>query len=112
MGSTKTGGAGRRLILLSVSAAVLDTVAAANLTLVYLLFVAGQPGSTLAGFVPIMAIGAVPFLVIAGLLAWTIVRVGSSVSPRQLRPAQVVGRLRETAERLVEDACWLSWTMV
>ena len=94
MGSTKTGGAGRRLIWLSVIAAVLATLAAANLTLIYLLFVVGQPGSNLAGFVPIMAIGAVPFLVTAGLLAWAIVSAGSSVSPGQLPPKQVIGRLR------------------
>jgi hypothetical protein len=94
MGSAKTGGAGRRLIWLSVIAAVLATLAAANLTLIYLLFVLGQPGSNLAGFVPIMAIGAVPFLVTAGLLAWAIVSAGSSVSPGQLPPKQVIGRLR------------------
>ena len=50
---------GRRLIRLSVFAAVLATVAAANLTLIYLLYLAGQPGSNIARFVPIMAIGAV-----------------------------------------------------
>jgi len=80
MGSTKRGGAGRRLVLLSVIDAVLATLSAANLTLIYLLFVVGQPGSNVAGFVPIMAIGAVPFLVTAGLLAWVIVSAGSSVS--------------------------------
>jgi hypothetical protein len=89
-----TGHAGRRLILLSVIAAVLATLSAANLTLIYLLFVAGQPGSNLAGFVPIMAIGALPFLVTAGLLAWAIVSAGSSVSPGQLPPPQVISRLR------------------
>lgn len=47
MGSTKAGGAGRRLIVLSFIAAVLATFAAANLTLIYLLFVVGQPGSKL-----------------------------------------------------------------
>src|SRR5437763_553344 len=93
MGSTKRGGAGRRLVLLSVIDAVLATLSAANLTLIYLLFVVGQPGSNLAGFVPIMAIGTVPFLVTAGLLAGAVVSAGSSVSPRQL-PSQVIGRLR------------------
>ena len=83
MGSTKRGGAGRRLVLLSVIDAVLATLSAANLTLIYLLFVVGQPGSNVAGFVPIMAIGAVPFLVTAGLLAWVIVSAGSSVKPDQ-----------------------------
>jgi hypothetical protein len=94
MGSTKTGGANRPLILFSVIAAVLATLSAANLTLIYLLFVVGQPGSNLAGFLPIMAIGAVPFLVTAGLLAWAIVSAGSSVSPRQLPRPQVIGRVR------------------
>ena len=94
MGSTKTRGAGRRLILLSRIAAVLATLSAANLTLIYLLFVFGQPGSNLAGFVPIMAIGAVPFLVTAGLLAWVSVSAGSSVKPGQLPPPQVIVRLR------------------
>jgi hypothetical protein len=72
MGSTNIGKAGSRLILLSKIAAVLTTVAAANLTLIYLLFGVGQPGSNLAGSVPIMAIGAAPFLVTAGLLAWVV----------------------------------------
>jgi hypothetical protein len=84
----------RRLIWLSVLDAVLATVAAANLTLIYLLYVVGQPGSNLAGFVPIIAIGAVPFLVTAGLLAWVIVSAGSSANPGQPPPRQVIGRLR------------------
>src|SRR2546421_1139683 len=94
MDSIKTGGAGRRLILLSVIAALLATLSAANLTLIYLLFVVGQPGSNVAGFLPIMAIGAVPFLVTAGLLAWVIVSAGSSVNPGQPPSPQVIGRLR------------------
>jgi len=94
MRSTRVSRSGRRLIQLSVSTALLETVAAANLTLTYLLYVAEQPGSNVAGFVPIMAIGAVPFLVTAGLLAWAIVSAGSSVSPGQLPPPQVISRLR------------------
>ena len=62
----------RRLMLLSVLAAVLATVAAANLTLTYLLYTIDHPGISFAGFVPITAIGSVPFLVTAGFLAWTI----------------------------------------
>jgi len=65
----KVGGAGRRLIVLAVLAAVLETFAAANLALAYFLVIVEQPGSNLAGFVPTMAIGPVPFLVTAGLLA-------------------------------------------
>jgi hypothetical protein len=84
----------RRLIWLSVLDAVLATAAAANLTLIYLLYVVGQPGSNLAGFVPIIAIGAVPFLVTAGLLAWVIVSAGSSANSGQPPPRQVIGRLR------------------
>jgi hypothetical protein len=94
MTSLMTGRAGRRLIWLSVLDAVLATIAAANLTLIYLLYVLDQPGSNFAGFVPIMAIGAFPFLVTAGLLAWAIVSAGSSVSPGQLPPPQVISRLR------------------
>jgi hypothetical protein len=89
MGSTKAGRAGRRLILLSVIAAVLATLSAANLTLIYLLFVVGQPGSNLAGFVPIMAIGSVPFLITAGLLARVIIGTPAGQLPRH-----VIGRLR------------------
>jgi len=84
----------RRLIRLSVFAAVLATVAAANLTLIYLLFVVGQPGSNIAGFVPIMAIGALPFLVTAGLIAWAIVSAGSPVGEIQRSQQQTIGRLR------------------
>src|SRR5947209_3169345 len=87
-------GGARRAIRLSVLTALLATVAAANLTLIYLLYVVGQPGSNLAGFVPIMAIGTVPFLITAALLAWVIVSAGSPGSDGQ-RPQQlVVGRVR------------------
>jgi hypothetical protein len=79
------------MILLAVLAAVLATVAAVNVTLTYLLFVVGQPGSNFAGFVPIMAIGAVPFLVTAGLLAWAI---------RNDRPAEGSQPSRQTVSRL------------
>jgi hypothetical protein len=79
------------LILFSALAAMLATVAAANLTLIYLLYVVGQPGSNLAGFVPIMAIGTVPFLVTAGLLGRVIVSAGSSSG--QL-PQPVINRFR------------------
>ena len=73
---------------------MLAVVAAANLTLIYLLYLAGQPGSNIAGFVPIMAIGALPFLVTAGLLAWAIVSAGSSVGEGQRSQQQVIGRVR------------------
>jgi len=85
---------GRRLIRLSVFAAVVATVAAANLTLIYLLYLAGQPGSNIAGFLPIMAIGALPFLITAGLLAWAIVSARSSVGEGQRSQQQVIGRVR------------------
>ena len=85
---------GRRLIRLSVFAAVLAIVAAANLTLIYLLYLVGQPGSNIAGFVPIMAIGALPFLITAGLLAWAIVSAGSPVREDQQPQQQVIGRVR------------------
>jgi hypothetical protein len=65
-------------------------VAAANLTLTYLLQTVDQPGSNLAGFVPIMAIGAAPLLVTAGLLAWVIRSRPSEPGPL---PRHVVGRL-------------------
>ncbi len=84
----------RRLIWLSIFAAVLAIVAAANLTLIYLLYVVGQPGSNIAGFVPIMAIGALPFLITAGLLAWAIVRAGSPVGESQQPQQQAIGRVR------------------
>jgi len=88
MRSTKVNRAGRRVILLSVLDAVAATVAAANLTLTYLFFAVDHPGSSIAGFVPIMAIGSIPFLITAGLLAWVI--VGAGQHPQQ----QVIGRLR------------------
>jgi hypothetical protein len=84
----------RRLIRLSVFAAVMAIVAAANLTLIYLLYVVGQPGSNIAGFVPIMAIGALPFLITAGLLAWAIVSAGSTLGEGQQPQQQVIGRVR------------------
>ena len=94
MRSTKVSRSAGRLIRLSVLTAVLATVAAANLTLTYLLYVTGQPGSNIAGFVPIMAIGAFSFLVTACLLAWVIVSAGSSISEGQRPQQQAIGRLR------------------
>jgi hypothetical protein len=91
MRSTKAGRGGRRVIWLSVLVVVLTTIAAANLTLVYLLDAADHPGSNLAGFLPVMAIGVVPFLATAVLLA-------RAIRTRGLEPAevsrQVLGRLR------------------
>ena len=84
----------RRLIRLSVFDAVLAVAAAANLTLIYLLYLAGQPGSNVAGFVPIMAIGALPFLITAGLLAWAVVSAGSPVDEGQPTQQRVIGRVR------------------
>jgi hypothetical protein len=82
----------RRLMLLSVLTAVLATVAAANLTLTYLLYSIDQPGISFAGFVPITAIGSVPFLVTAGFLAWAI-RGNRPSAPGEVTRSTVV-RLR------------------
>ena len=82
----------RRLMLLSVLTAVLATVAAANLTLTYLLYSIDHPGISFAGFVPITAIGSVPFLVTAGFLAWAI-RGNRPSPPGELSRSAVV-RLR------------------
>ena len=81
----------RRLMLLSVLTAVLATVAAANLTLTYLLYSIDHPGISFAGFVPITAIGSVPFLVTAGFLAWAL---------RGNRPSQPGELSRSTVVRL------------
>jgi hypothetical protein len=62
------------LIWLSVLVVVLTTIAAANLTMVYLLYAVDYPGSNLAGFVPVMAIGDLPFLVTAVLVALAVGR--------------------------------------
>jgi hypothetical protein len=91
MRSTKVGRGGRRLIWLSVLVVALTTIAAANLTLVYLLYAADHPGSNLAGFLPVMAIGVVPFLATAVLLA-------RAIRNRRSEPVelsrQILGRLR------------------
>ena len=81
----------RRLMLLSVLTAVLATIAAANLTLTYLLYSIDHPGISFAGFVPITAIGSVPFLVTAGFLAWAL---------RGNRPSQPGELSRSTVVRL------------
>jgi hypothetical protein len=91
MRSTKVNRTGRGLIWLSVVVVVLTTIAAANLTLVYVLFAVDHPGSDFAGFLPVMAIGDVPFLLTACLLAWAIRSRPSE--PAQLS-RQFVGRLR------------------
>jgi hypothetical protein len=81
------------LIPLSWLAMVLATVAAANLALIYLLFTVDHPGSDLSGFLPIMAIGTLPFLVPAGLFAWVIGMARASAEGSQV-PRQVLGRVR------------------
>jgi len=72
---------------------VLTTVAATNLALIYLLFVVDHSGSDLAGFLPIMAIGAIPFLLIAGFLAWVIAGARAPATAGH-GSQQVVRRLR------------------
>jgi hypothetical protein len=72
--------------------AVAATIAAANLTLTYLFFAIDHPGISVAGFVPIMAIGSVPFLITAALLAWAI-RSNRPSEPGQVT-RETVGRLR------------------
>ena len=73
-------------------AAVAATVAAVNLTWTYLFFAVDHPGINVASFVPIMAIGSVPFLITAGLLAWSI--RGNRPSERGQVSRDTVGRLR------------------
>jgi hypothetical protein len=92
MRSTKVSRSGRRLIQLSVLDAVAATVAAANLTLTYLFFAVDHPGINVASYVPIMAIGSVPFLITAGLLAWAI--RSNRQSERGQVSRETVGRLR------------------
>ena len=92
MRSAKVGSAGRRLIVLSMLAAVLETIAAANLILTYILYTVEHPGISLAGFVPITAIGSLPFLVTAGFLAWTI-RGSRPSAPGEVSRSTIV-RLR------------------
>src|ERR1700687_4583121 len=84
---------GGRLIPLSWLVLVLATVAAANLALIYLLFTVDHPGGDLSGFLPIMAIGTLPFLVPAGLFAWVIAMARASAKGSQV-PRQVSGRVR------------------
>ena len=84
---------GGRLIPLSWLVLVLATVAAVNLALIYLLFTVDHPGGALSGFLPIMAIGTLPFLVPAGLFAWVIAMARASAEGSQV-PRQVSGRVR------------------
>ena len=92
MRSTNVTRSGRRLIQLSVLDAAAATIAATNLTLIYLFFTVDHPGINVASFVPIMAIGSVPFLITAGLLAWAI-RGNRPSGPSQVT-RETVGRLR------------------
>ena len=54
------------------STALLALIAGLNEALIYLLFSIENRAGNLAGFLPIMAIGAVPFLLTAALIAWAI----------------------------------------
>jgi len=65
---------GRQLILTTRVAGVVMVIAAANGALVYIFISNGL--DRLVSFVPIMAIGAVPYLVTAGLMALFVARVG------------------------------------
>lgn len=78
--STTISGRGRQLILTTRVAGVVMVIAAANRALVYIFSSNGL--DRLVSFLPIMATGAVPYLVTAGLMALFVARVGPA--PRDL----------------------------
>jgi len=65
-------------LLVAVLAAVLMLVAAVNLVLVFVLFSAyppaGRPDTELTNFLAPMAVGALPFLVVGALVAWSVLQ--------------------------------------
>lgn len=80
----------RGLPVVSVLAAALMLIAAVNLDLVFVLFSAfpqaGRPDTGLSNFVVPMAVGALPFLVTAALIAWTV--LGARAATRAGKPGQ------------------------
>jgi hypothetical protein len=80
----------RGLVVVSALAAVLMLIAAVNLDLVFVLFSAhppaGRPDTGLSNFLVPMVVGALPFLVVAGLLAWAV--LGARTAARTGKPGQ------------------------
>jgi hypothetical protein len=87
----------RGLLVVSALAAALMLIAAVNLDLVFVLFSAhpqaGRPDTGLSNFLVPMAVGALPFLVTAALIAWTV--LGARSPARASKPGQ------PTVDRLI-----------
>jgi hypothetical protein len=78
------------LVGVAVLATGLMLIAAVNLALVFVLFSsypqAGRPDTGLSNFVVPMALGAFPFLITAGLIAWTL--LGARAATQAGKPTQ------------------------
>jgi hypothetical protein len=75
-------------LVVAALAALLMLVAAVNLVLVFVLFSAyhqaGRPETELTNFLVPMAVGALPFLIVGALIAWTLPRIATRAGkPRQ-----------------------------
>lgn len=88
--------AARWLPLISMLAAVLMVIAAVNLVLVFVLASTyqpvGWPATDFINYLPYLAIGVLPFLVTAGLIARTVVGSRTATDAGQERP-QIAGPL-------------------
>ena len=80
----------RITLVVGVLAAVLMLIAAVNLVLVFVLFSAyppaGRPDTELTNFVAPMAVGALPFLIVSALIAWTL--LGARAATKAGEPRQ------------------------
>jgi hypothetical protein len=87
----------RGLRVVSPLAAALMVITAVNLDLVFVLFSAyppvGRPDTCLANFLVPMVVGSLPFLVVAALIAWTV--LGARTATRTDKPGQ------PTVDRLI-----------
>jgi hypothetical protein len=84
------GSQGRALLVISVLAAVLMLIAAANIVLVFVLISANRTDSS--NFLPYVAIGVLPFIATAAFLAWTVAGRGAATRSGRT-PQQIVIRL-------------------
>jgi hypothetical protein len=84
------------LLVVSMLAAALMLIAAVNLDLVFALFSAhpqvGRPDTGLSNFLVPMVVGTLPFLVMATLIAWTVLGARTR-TPADKRRQLVVDRL-------------------
>ena len=80
-------------LAVAVLAAALMLIAAVNLAIVFVLFSAyrqaGRPGTELTNFLVPVVVGALPFLIVGALIAWTLLGARAAAQARKPRQQSV-----------------------